>query len=66
MAKSRVVGAVLLVAGVAILLISALADVVGLGASATVFGYWQILGSLAGAIVAVAGAVLYWRAGRQA
>jgi hypothetical protein len=66
MAKYRVVGAVVFVVGVLILLVSALADVLGLGASAAVFGYRQIVGSLVGAVIVVAGAALYWRAGGRA
>jgi hypothetical protein len=60
--KSLAVG--LLVVGVAVLLVSALADVVGLGATRLVFGYKQLAGSAVGIIVAIVGAVLYWRAGR--
>jgi hypothetical protein len=66
MTKRRTLGVVLLVAGIVILLVSALADVVGLGGSATVFGYRQMLGSALGAVIAVVGAVLYWGAARQA
>jgi uncharacterized membrane protein YccC len=54
----------LLVVGLAILLGSALADVVGLGGSPFVFGYKQLAGSAVGAVLSIAGAVFYWRAGR--
>ncbi len=59
------IGIVLLVIGVLILLVSALADVVGLGADPQVFGYRQIAGVAAGAAIGVIGGVLYWRAGGQ-
>lgn len=54
----------LLLVGLAILMGSALADIVGLGGSPFVFGYKQLAGSAVGAVVSTAGAVLYWRAGR--
>jgi hypothetical protein len=54
----------LLVVGLAILLGSALADVVGLGGSPFVFGYKQLAGSAVGAVLSIAGVVFYWRAGR--
>jgi hypothetical protein len=62
--KSLAVG--LLVVGVALLLVSALADVVGLGASRLTFGYKQLAGSAVGLVLAIIGAVLYWRAGKGA
>jgi hypothetical protein len=62
--KSLAVG--LLVVGVVILLGSAMADIIGLGAQPLVFGYKQIAGSAVGAALAVIGAVLYWRAGKGA
>jgi uncharacterized membrane protein YccC len=52
--------------GMVILLASALADVIGLGGQPLVFGYKQVAGSAVGAVVAVVGVVLYWRAGRRA
>jgi uncharacterized membrane protein YccC len=54
----------LLVVGLAILLGSALADIVGLGGSPFVFGYKQLAGSAVGAVLSIAGVVFYWRAGR--
>lgn len=65
MTTGRIIGIILLVAGIVVLLVSALADILGLGTSAGVFGYMQILGSVGGAAVAVVGGVLYWRAGGQ-
>jgi hypothetical protein len=62
--KSLAVG--LIVVGVVVLLGSAMADIIGLGADPLVFGYRQLAGSVVGAALAVVGAVLYWRAGRMA
>ncbi len=66
MTSIKIIAIVLLVIGIAILLVSALADIAGLGSDPNVFGYRQMVGSVVGAIVAIVGAVLYWRAGRQA
>lgn len=66
MTTSKIIAIVLLVVGIAILLVSALGDIVGLGSAPNVFGYKQVAGAAVGGIVAIVGAVLYWRAGRQA
>jgi len=66
MTGSKTIGAVLLVAGIAVLLLSALADIVGLGGNPDIFGYGQIAGSVVGVMVAAIGALLYWLAGEQA
>lgn len=63
--RRKSIGIVLLVIGVLILLVSALADVVGLGADPQVFGYRQIAGAAVGAAIAVVGGVVYWRVGGQ-
>jgi hypothetical protein len=55
----------ILVVGLVVLLGSALADILGLGASPLVFGYRQLAGAAVGLVLAVVGAVLYWRAGRR-
>ena len=47
-----------MVVGFAILIVSAGADVIGLGKAATAFGFKQIAGCVAGAFVAVVGAFL--------
>jgi hypothetical protein len=60
------IGTVLLVVGIVILLVSVLADILGLGSSPGVFGYRQALGAVCGIVITVVGAVLYWRAGKQA
>jgi len=60
MSTTRRIGLLLLVGGIALLLISLSADVIGLGASPE-FGYKQIGGSLVGAVAAIIGGLLYRR-----
>lgn len=60
MKNQKTIGIVLLAVGVVLLIISLAADVVGIG-GASGFGYKQIIGSIAGVIVAVVGFVLYSR-----
>jgi len=62
-AKGKIIATILLVVGVAILLMSALADILGLGGSPHVLGYRQMTGIAMGALVTIVGAVLYWRSG---
>jgi len=57
MGGRKTVGVVLLVAGIVVLLLSLLADVLRVGTWAG-FGYYQIGGIIVGAIVAVMGLVL--------
>jgi hypothetical protein len=57
-------GMAILVVGLVVLLGSALADILGLGASPLVFGYRQLAGAAVGLVLVIVGAVLYWRAGR--
>jgi hypothetical protein len=66
MAGNKSVAVVVIVVGIVVLLVSALADVMGVGAHPLVFGYKQVIGSAVGAVLAVIGVVLYWRAGKQA
>jgi hypothetical protein len=65
MSNIKIAAIVLLVIGIALLLVSASADIVGLGASPARFGYRQMAGVLVGGIGAVVGAVLYWWSGRE-
>ena len=58
MQNRRRLGVALLFLGGVILIVSAGADVIGLGKAATAFGTKQIVGSVAGAAVAVVGAFL--------
>lgn len=60
MENQRTIGTVLLIVGVLILIVSLVADVIGLGATAR-FGYWQITGVVVGALVAIAGLVFALR-----
>jgi hypothetical protein len=57
MEGKKTAGIVLLVVGIVVLLLSLLADVLGVGTRAG-FGYYQIAGVVVGAIVAVVGLVL--------
>jgi hypothetical protein len=57
MGGRKTVGVVLLVAGIVVLLLSLLADVLRVGTWAG-FGYYQIGGIIVGAIVSVVGLVL--------
>jgi uncharacterized membrane protein YccC len=66
MTKNKSLAVGLIVVGVVVLLGSTMADVIGLGAQPLVFGYKQLAGSAVGAALAVVGAVLYWRAGKEA
>jgi hypothetical protein len=53
-------GIILVVAGIILLVLSLAADLIGIGAT-PIFGYWQILGCLAGIIAAVIGFVFIFR-----
>ena len=53
----KTVGIVLLVVGIAVLVLSLAADLIGIGGN-PVFGTIQIIGAIAGAIAAVVGLVL--------
>jgi HD-like signal output (HDOD) protein len=56
----KIAGIVLLVLGLLVLLVSLVADPIGLGASPR-FGYRQIIGTVAGVIAAVVGLILVLR-----
>ncbi len=55
MRGTRTVGIILLVVGLVILVPSLLAEIIGLGDSSHGFGELQIVGTILGAIVTVAG-----------
>ena len=57
MKNKKTIGILMLVIGIALLIISLLADTLGLGGAAG-FGWKQILGSVVGAIAVVAGLIL--------
>jgi hypothetical protein len=60
MAGKKTVGIVLLAVGIVVLVLALFADPIGLGNSLS-FGRDQILGTIAGVIVAVGGFVLAFR-----
>ena len=57
MAQKRKIGLVLLIVGIVVLIVSVAADAIGLGRDPG-FGYQQMAGTAAGAIVAIVGAIL--------
>jgi hypothetical protein len=65
MARNKGLAIVLLAVGVIILLVSALADILGIGGNPLVFGYKQLAGVAVGAVIALIGGVLYWWSGRS-
>jgi hypothetical protein len=57
MGGKKTIGTVLLVVGIVVLLLSLIADLIGIGGSPG-FGTYQIVGAIVGAIVTVVGLVL--------
>ncbi len=57
MKKKKIFGIILLVGGIIILIMSLLADVIGIGRGPD-FGLQQIVGTIAGSIIAVIGLFL--------
>ncbi len=53
----KIIGTLLLVIGIVVLLLSALADVIGIGQNPH-FGFVQIAGVIVGAVVAVIGFIM--------
>ncbi len=58
MGGKRIAGTILLIVGIIVLVLSAAADVIGLGVSLGQFGYRQIIGVIVGVIVAAVGLFL--------
>jgi hypothetical protein len=58
MSNKKTIGIVLLAVGAVLLIVSLVADVIGIGGAAG-FGYKQTIGVIAGVVVAVTGFVLY-------
>jgi len=56
----KIIGTIVLVVGIVLLIVSATADIIGIGGNPT-FGYAQITGVVAGAVVAIVGFVLLLR-----
>jgi hypothetical protein len=53
----RTIGIILLIIGIIVLLLSVATDAIGIGSSPG-FGTWQILGAIAGIVLAAVGAFL--------
>jgi len=64
MTRNKSLAAAIVAVGVVILLVSAMADIIGIGGNPLVFGNKQLAGSAVGGVLALAGAVLYWWFGR--
>lgn len=60
MENTRLVGLVMLIGGIALLLVSLSADMIGLGRDPG-FGYQQMGGIVVGAVAAIIGGLLYRR-----
>ena len=61
MKRKKIVGIVLLVIGALILILSLIADLIGVGVNPVVFGYRQIIGTVVGVILIVVGSILSLR-----
>ncbi len=61
MGSKKTVGMVLLAVGIVVLILSVIADPIGIGSS-PVFGRNQIMATIAGVVVAAGGGVLAFRA----
>ncbi len=60
MVDERTMGFRLLIGGIVVLIVSIMADIIGLGGSSG-FGYRHMIGTAVGAIAAIVGALLMWR-----
>jgi hypothetical protein len=56
--SKRTLGIVMIAAGALLILVSLLADTIGIGAEPGIIGWKQILGAVAGAAVGIGGIVL--------
>jgi hypothetical protein len=61
MQSTKILGIAFILVGVIVLIISFLADVVGIGGQSNVFGYKQIIGIAVGAVAVMAGLILLLR-----
>jgi hypothetical protein len=61
MSNRQTVALILFLGGLAVLILSLAADVIGIGREAATFGWAQIVGSLVGVGIAVVGGWLYLR-----
>jgi len=60
MGGKKIAGIVLIVVGIIILILSLILDLIGIGGT-TGFGFYQIGGTIAGAIMAIGGAFLMFK-----
>ena len=58
MSQARILAIAFIVVGALLALVSALADAIGFGAPGSTFGWKQLLGTVLGAIILVAGVIL--------
>jgi|WetSurSiteA1Bulk_404760.scaffolds.fasta_scaffold04191_4 hypothetical protein len=58
MNAKKITGTIVLVVGIALLIVFATADLTGLGINPTSFGYVQVAGVIAGAVVSIGGLIL--------
>jgi hypothetical protein len=56
--SNRYLGITMILVGLLIMLVSLLADVIGVGARPDIFGWKQLLGACVGVVVSVAGIVI--------
>jgi hypothetical protein len=61
MGNNKTIGIVLIVIGIVALIVSLAADAIGIGADIGAFGYKQIIGSVAGVVIAAVGYYYYSR-----
>jgi hypothetical protein len=61
MQSTKIVGIAIILVGIIALIISFLADVIGIGGQINVFGYKQIIGIAVGAVALVVGLILLVR-----
>jgi hypothetical protein len=61
MMSNKALGTLLLLAGIAVLAVSLLSDVIGIGAQPGIIGWKQISGAVAGVVVGVIGIVVLLR-----
>jgi hypothetical protein len=59
--SSNTVGVIIVAIGLAIMILFALADIIGVGQTADEFGFIQIIGVGLGALVVIAGVAVYRR-----
>lgn len=58
MSQARMLSIVMIVVGLVLAVVSAFADQIGLGTPGTVFGWRQLLGTVVGIAILIAGAIL--------